>query len=108
MKRIEVDSYDEFLDMVKAENFDLSETIVNTILDNYKTYLENPSEVKRHIPAFEIDAADEKDLLYLSVDMEDALDALEKNLRFFEKYEDYEGCGNIVEAISFIKQHKNS
>ena len=99
VKKIRVDNYDEFLEMTRNQKFTMAESIVNAVLSNLKTN-------RKEIPVFEIEVYNE-DLTYtLSVQKEEFLDILEKNLIHFENEEAYEGCQKIVEAINFLKIKK--
>ena len=99
VKQIKVDNYDEFLEMTRNERFTIAESIVEAVLSNLKTN-------RKEIPIFEIEVYNE-DLTYtLSVQKEEFLDILEKNLIHFENEEAYEGCQKIVEAINFLKIKK--
>ena len=99
VKQIKVDNYDEFLEMTRNERFTIAESIVEAVLSNLKTS-------RKEIPIFEIEVYNE-DLTYtLSVQKEEFLDILEKNLIHFENEEAYEGCQKIVEAINFLKIKK--
>ena len=99
VKQIRVDNYDEFLEMTRNQKFTMAESIVNAVLSNLKTN-------RKEIPVFEIEVYNE-DLTYtLSVQKEEFLDILEKNLIHFENEEAYEGCQKIVEAINFLKIKK--
>ena len=99
VKQIRVDNYDEFLEMTRNQKCTMAESIVNVVLSNLKTN-------RKEIPVFEIEVYNE-DLTYtLSVQKEEFLDILEKNLIHFENEEAYEGCQKIVEAINFLKIKK--
>ena len=101
VKQIRVDNYDEFLEMTRNQKFTMAESIVNVVLSNLKTN-------RKEIPVFEIEVYNE-DLTYtLSVQKEEFLDILEKNLIHFENEEAYEGCQKIVEAINFLKTKKSN
>ena len=85
--------------MALNQKFTMAESIVNVVLSNLKTN-------RKEIPVFEIEVYNE-DLTYtLSVQKEEFLDILEKNLIHFENEEAYEGCQKIVEAINFLKIKK--
>ncbi len=101
VKQIKVDNYDEFLEMTRNERFTIAESIVEAVLSNLKTN-------RKEIPIFEIEVYNE-DLTYtLSVQKEEFLDILKKNLIHFENEEAYEGCQKIVEAINFLKTKKSN
>ena len=96
VKQIRVDNYDEFLEMTRNQKFTMAESIVNVVLSNLKTN-------RKEIPVFEIEVYNE-DLTYtLSIQKEEFLDILEKNLIHFENEEAYEGCQKIIEAINYLK-----
>lgn len=99
VKLIKVSTYDEFLEMTKSEKFTISETIVKIILNNLKTR-------KKEIPVFEIEVEEEDQIYTLSIQKDEFLDILEKNLIHFENEEAYEGCQKIIKAINFLKVKK--
>ena len=99
VKLIKVGTYSEFLEMTKLQKFTISETIVGIILNNLKT-------PKTEIPVFEIEVEDEDTTYTLSVQKDEFLDILEKNLIHFENEEAYEGCQKIIKAINFLKVKK--
>ena len=87
--------------MTKNEKFTISEAIVNIVLNNLKTR-------KKEIPIFEVEVCEEDATYTLSVQKEEFLDILQKNLIHFENEEAYEGCQKIVEAINFLKTKKSN
>ena len=101
VKQIQVDTYDEFLEMVRNEKFTISEAIVNIVLNNLKTK-------KKEIPIFEVEVYNEDSTYTLSVQRKEFLDILQKNLIHFENEEAYEGCQKIIEAINFLKTKKSN
>ena len=99
VKQIRVDNYDEFLEITRNQKFTMAESIVNVVLSNLKT-------TKKEIPIFEIEVYNEDVTYTLSVQRNEFLDILEKNLIHFENEEAYEGCQKIIEAINFLKTKK--
>ena len=99
VKQIRVDNYDEFLEITRNQKFTMAESIVNVVLSNLKT-------TKKEIPIFEIEVYNEDVTYTLSVQRNEFLDILKKNLIHFENEEAYEGCQKIIEAINFLKTKK--
>jgi len=96
VKQIRVDNYDEFLEMTRNQKFTMAESIVNVVLNNLKT-------TKKEIPIFEIEVYNEDVTYTLSVQRNEFLDILKKNLIHFENEEAYEGCQKIIEAVNYLK-----
>lgn len=101
MKQIKVDTYEDFLAMAKNKDFMISKQIVETILGNLKTR-------KKKIPVFEVKVDDEDTIYTLSMEKNEFLSILEKNLIHFEREEEFEGCVEIVEAINYLKTKKSN
>jgi hypothetical protein len=99
VKQIRVDNYNEFLEITRNQKFTMAESIVNVVLSNLKT-------TKKEIPIFEIEVYNEDVTYTLSVQRNEFLDILKKNLIHFENEEAYEGCQKIIEAINFLKTKK--
>lgn len=93
--KIEVENYQEFEDLIYGKNFQISEAIVDRILDNLDTS-------KRFIPVLEIAIMDEDKIMDLTVDRKDFLDTLEKNLEIHIFHEQYERCVDIKKAIDTL------
>ena len=74
---------------------DISKSIVNKILENLHTK-------KRFIPILEIEINDNGEIYDITLDRKNMLNTLQVNLKIYEKYEDYEGCDNIIKAINTI------
>jgi len=94
-----VDTYEEFLAMAENKDFRIAKATVDAILDNLKTK-------KKHVHVFEIEVNEENATYSLTVERENFLDALEKNLNHYEREELYEECSKIVDAIQFLKTNK--
>ena len=96
MEEFTVNNSDEFEDMMEQGDIRISKALVETILKNLKGR-------KRHIPAMSIFLQDEQMLMDVTVDREDFVYVLEKNLPKYEEEELYEDCAKIVTAINFLK-----
>jgi hypothetical protein len=96
MEEFTVNNSDEFESMMEQGNIRISKALVGTILKNLKGR-------KRHIPAMSIFLQDEQMLMDVTVDREDFIYVLEKNLPKYEEEELYEECAEIMKAINFLK-----
>ena len=96
MEEFTVNNSDEFEDMMEQGDIRISKALVETILKNLKGR-------KRHIPAMSIFLQDEQMLMDVTVDREDFVYVLEKNLPKYEEEELYEDCAKIVTEINFLK-----
>lgn len=95
-----VDDYEDFLEMAQRKDFSIAKAVVDAILDNLDTE-------KKHIHVFEIEVENEDTIYDLTVEQENFVDALEKNLIHYEREELYEECSKIVDAIEFLKTKIN-
>ena len=93
--KIKVNTLEEWEEMMKHQNYDISKSIVNKILENLHTK-------KRFIPILEIEINDNGEIYDITLDRKNMLNTLQVNLKIYEKYEDYEGCDNIIKAINTI------
>jgi hypothetical protein len=96
MEEFTVNNSDEFESMMEQGDIRISKALVGTILKNLKGR-------KRHIPAMSIFLQDEQMLMDVTVDREDFIYVLEKNLPKYEEEELYEECTEIMKAINFLK-----
>ena len=99
MKKIQVGSYDEWLKMALNQKFTISQTIVESILDNIDTK-------RNELPIFEVEVESKGDIYTLSIETDQFVSTLETNLMRFENEEAYEGCQKIIEAINYLKSKK--
>jgi len=93
--KIKVNTLEEWEEMMKHQNYDISKSIVNKILENLHTK-------KRFIPILEIEVNNNGETYDITLDRKNMLNTLQVNLKIYEKYEDYEGCDNIIKAINTI------
>jgi len=97
---ITVNNTEEFQELVDNKDFRIAKAIVDAILTNLETK-------KRHIHVFEIEVEEEESVYDLTIDRNNFIDALEKNLTHYEKEELYEECAKIIDAIKFLKNKVN-
>lgn len=93
---INVKTWEDFESLIKGKDLKISKSIVDTILNNLNTK-------KRHIPVLEIKVDTEEQIVDLTVDRKDFIDALEKNLEIHVHHEEYERCAEIKKAIQKLK-----
>ena len=96
---ISVFDSDEFEELVSMRDLRISKALVETILKNLKGR-------KRHLHALSVLVEQEQTIYDITVDRQDFLKTLENNLPIYEKHELYEGCAEIVKAITFLKEKK--
>ncbi len=91
-----VSSYEDFLALAKQKDIRIAKATIDAILENLNTK-------RKNIHVFEIEVEDEGVTYDLTIERENFLDALEKNLEHYEREELYEECVEIVNAITFLK-----
>jgi len=79
-----------------AGNLEISNIIVDTILSNLNT-------TKRHIYALSIVLEDTGDNYDFTINRDCFRDTLNRNLYIQEKFEQYEVCNKILEALDKLK-----
>jgi hypothetical protein len=94
---ISVFDTDEFEELVSQRDLRISKALVETILTNLKGR-------KRHLHALSVLVEQEQTIYDITVDRQDFIKTLESNLPIYEKHELYEGCAEIVKAITFLKE----
>ena len=97
--KIKINNLDEWEEMMKCQNNDISKSIVNKILENLNTK-------KRFIPILEIEINDNGEIYDITLDRKNMLNTLQVNLKILEKFEDYEGCDSIIKAINIISSKR--
>lgn len=93
---VNVKTYEDFEELIYSKDFNISKSIVDAILSNMNTK-------KRFIHVLEIMIEDEDKIMDLTVDRNDFIDTLEKNLEIHVYYEKYERCVEIQNAILKLK-----
>ena len=96
---ISVFDSDEFEDLVSQRDLRISKALVETILKNLKGR-------KRHLHALSVLIEQDQTIYDITVDRQDFVITLEQNLPIYEKYELYEKCAEIVDAIGFLNKNK--
>ena len=76
--KIKVNTLEEWEEMMKHQNYDISKSIVNKILENLHTK-------KRFIPILEIEIKDNEEIYDITLDRKNMLNTLQVNLKIFEK-----------------------
>jgi hypothetical protein len=95
-EEIIVENFDEFEDLVSSKDLNLSDIIINSILNN----LEN-EEGKIH--SVDLIIKGEGIVYSLEVLKENFIDTLEKNLKIQEYHEQFERCVEIQQALAKLK-----
>lgn len=75
----------------------LHDLIVDTAIENLKNTILD-------IPVVSIHTKDTDTLYDIIINREDIIETLEQNLISMEKFEDYERCQKIVNALSYLNQ----
>ncbi len=88
---------EEFEKLIKNGNLTISNILVDTILSNLKPK-------KKHIYAFSIYFEDTENSYDITIDRENFLDILKKNLYIQEKFEHYEKCSKILKTIKSLEK----
>lgn len=94
-REIKISSIDNFEEEIEG-NLEISNIIVNTVLSNIDT-------TKRHIYTLSFILEDTGDTYDFTINRDCFRDTLNKNLYIQEKYEQYEICNKIIEALEKLK-----
>lgn len=97
---ITVKTYQEFKELIEGKNIDVSKAIVEAIFKNLNTK-------KKQVFVFHVNILEEDTFYELTLNREDFIEALEKNLVIHEKYEEYEVCARILKTIKTLKKEQN-
>jgi hypothetical protein len=100
-EEITVDNNDEFERIVSNHDIRVSRALVETILSNLKGR-------KRHLHALSVMVLNEATIYDITIDREEFINTLEKNLPIYEKNELYEKCSEIVKAIKYLEKREKS
>jgi hypothetical protein len=98
MKPIEVTvkNSEELMLLMDKGDYKISKSLVENILINLKTK-------KKRIHVISVFCEEDNEIYDLTLERNNFLNTLEKNLEMFERHENYEGCAKILEAISQLK-----
>ena len=97
VKRLKVNSVEEFEDMLQEQDLKISKAIIEVALKNLKGD-------KRFIPVLEVHIAEDESIFDITLDRQNMLSTLQQNLEIHERNEDYEGCARIAKAIQELKK----
>lgn len=97
---INVFDSDEFEELVTQRDLRVSKALVETILNNLNGR-------KRHIHALSVVIEQEQTVYDITIDRQEFIVTLEKNLPIYEKNELYEKCSEIVKGIEFLKEKES-
>ena len=89
---IKVKNAEEFEQMIKDKNLDISKGIVDGILKNLVGK-------KKNVHVLEIYLKDEGSIVDITCHRNDFIETLEQNLETFIYHEEYEACSGIKKAI---------
>ncbi len=75
------------------QSYEIANSLVSNIIENLNTK-------KKRIHVISVFCEEDQAIYDLTLERNNFLDTLEKNLKIFEYHEDYEGCAKIKNAIS--------
>jgi len=93
---INVDSTDEFQELINNKDFRISKHIVEGILANLNTK-------KKHVHVLSVVCEEEDEIFDITVERKHFAETLDENLKYYVENEEYEGCQKIIEAIKSLK-----
>jgi protein-arginine kinase activator protein McsA len=93
---INVDSTEEFQELINNKDFRISKHIVEGILANLNTK-------KKHVHVLSVICEDEDEIFDITVERKHFAETLDENLKYYVENEEYEGCQKIIEAIKLLK-----
>jgi|TARA_B110000858_G_C17638156_1_gene396780 protein-arginine kinase activator protein McsA len=93
---VNVKNHEEFEDLVYSKDLNISKVIVDKIFDNLET-------TKRFIYVLKITIEEGDRIIDLTLDRNDFIDTLEKNIQIHAYHEEYERCAEIRDAIEKLK-----
>lgn len=99
-KEFEVNTLDDFQELVDKNHFSISQAIVNSILSNLKTR-------KKNIHILSIKCVQENKIFDITLEKSYFSNTLKENLKYFEEREMYEECAKIHKAIETLNKKKN-
>jgi len=95
-KYIEVDTVEDFEQMVKDKSLSISKGIVEGILKNL-------IGKRKNIHVLEIYVKEDDSMVDVTCHRDDFVETLEENLQTHIYHEDYEACAGIQKAINYLK-----
>jgi DNA-directed RNA polymerase len=97
VKRIKVETHEDFEVMLQEQDLKISKAIVEVALKNLKGD-------KRFIPILEVHVEEDETVYDITLDRQNLVSTLQQNLEIHERNEDYEGCARIASAIKELKK----
>ena len=97
VKRIKVQSHEDFEVMLQEQDLKISKAIVEVALKNLKSE-------KRFIPILEIHIEEDETVYDITLDRQNLVSTLQQNLEIHERNEDYEGCARIANALKELQK----
>lgn len=93
---LEFDTTEEMETIFREGYYDFSKRIIDVTLDNL--------DAKEEVHVLDILAKDTGMIYEITLTPEDKIEVLKQNLEIIERFEDYETCSKIVEAIKYLEQ----
>ena len=94
---INVESTDEFQELINNKDFRIAKAVVEGILNNMSTK-------KKHIHVLSIICEDEDEIFDITVERKHFAETLNENLKYYVENEEYEYCQKIIEAIKLLQK----
>ena len=95
---ITIKSREDLNELLAGRDIKISKAVVKGVLDNLNSK-------KRFVHVLEIYLVEEDYVLDLTVEREDFVDTLEKNMEIHEENELYEECAQILKALNSLKSN---
>lgn len=92
-----VEDNEEFEEMIKSHDINISRALVEVILKNLKGK-------KRYIHALSVSILKEASTYNITIDRKDFTTTLLKQLKSFENVEEYETCAEIMGAVKYLEE----
>ena len=97
---INLNSSDEFQDMIDRKDFTIAKAVVETILANLNTR-------KKHLHVLSVNCLEDGATYDITLERRYFEETLQENLKYYVEKELYEDCTKIVEAINKLKEKDN-
>ena len=94
---IQVETAEDFQDLIDNKDFRISKAIVDGILSNLTTK-------KKYVHVLSIVCMEDGEIYDITVDRKFFADTLDENLKYYIENEQYEDCQRIVEAMASLKK----
>ena len=96
---INLNSSEEFQEMIDKKDFNISKAVVDSILGNLKSR-------KKNVHMLSVKCIEENTVFDITIEKVAFADTLKQNLAYFEKREMFEECIAINEAITTLSKSK--